>query len=111
MPKPEESDTFALPTGTPVIEIVRTAYTAAGLPVENQSDDARASAYVLRRHRRVGTPQSGHSQDRFARSRGPMAPITRSDGGLALAARTVKVSIHHDRSIASLRVHNARAHW
>jgi GntR family transcriptional regulator len=48
MPKAEESDTFDLPTGTPVIEIVRTAYTADGRPVEINRMTLDSSAYVLR---------------------------------------------------------------
>ena len=48
MPKPEESEAFELPTGTPVIEIVRTAYTAGGHPVEVNQMTLDASAYVLR---------------------------------------------------------------
>jgi GntR family transcriptional regulator len=48
MPKPKESDAFELPSGTPVIEIVRTAYTAEGRPVEINQMTLDASAYVLR---------------------------------------------------------------
>lgn len=48
MPRSDESDAFELPIGTPVIEIVRTAYTAEGRPVEINQMTLDASAYVLR---------------------------------------------------------------
>jgi GntR family transcriptional regulator len=49
MPQPEESDALALPAaGTPVVDIVRTAFTDAGRPVEVNDMILVASAYVLR---------------------------------------------------------------
>jgi GntR family transcriptional regulator len=49
MPQPEETDALDLPSaGTPVIDIVRTAYTDAGQPVEVNEMTLDASAYILR---------------------------------------------------------------
>jgi GntR family transcriptional regulator len=49
MPQPEESDALDLPSaGTPVVDIVRTAFTDAGRPVEVNEMTLDASAYILR---------------------------------------------------------------
>lgn len=49
MPKPEETEALDLPTsGSPVVDIVRTAYTDAGLAVELNEMTLDASAYILR---------------------------------------------------------------
>jgi GntR family transcriptional regulator len=49
MPQPEETDALDLPSaGTPVIDIVRTAFTDAGRPVEVNEMTLDASAYILR---------------------------------------------------------------
>lgn len=49
MPQPEETDALELPSaGTPVIDIVRTAYTHNGRPVEVNEMTLDASAYILR---------------------------------------------------------------
>jgi GntR family transcriptional regulator len=48
MPEPEESERLALPPGTPVMDIVRTAYTADGQIVEVNEMIADASSYVFR---------------------------------------------------------------
>jgi GntR family transcriptional regulator len=48
MPEPEESDRLQLPPGTPVVDIVRTAYTADGQIVEVNEMTADASSYVFR---------------------------------------------------------------
>jgi GntR family transcriptional regulator len=48
MPRPEELDAFDLPPGTPVVEIIRTAFTADGRPVEINQMTLDSSAYVLR---------------------------------------------------------------
>jgi GntR family transcriptional regulator len=48
MPEPEESERLALPPGTPVMDIVRSAYTADGQIVEVNEMTADASSYVFR---------------------------------------------------------------
>jgi GntR family transcriptional regulator len=48
MPEPSEVADLALVAGTPVVEIVRTAYTDDGQPVEVNEMVADASAYVFR---------------------------------------------------------------
>jgi len=49
MPQPEESDALDLPSaGTPVVDIVRTAFTDAGRPIEVNEMTLDASAYILR---------------------------------------------------------------
>jgi GntR family transcriptional regulator len=49
MPSPEETDALALPSsGTPVVDIVRTAFTDEGLAVEVNEMTLDASAYILR---------------------------------------------------------------
>jgi len=48
MPSEDEASILALNPGTPVITIVRTAYTDAGHPVEVNEMTLDASAYVLR---------------------------------------------------------------
>jgi GntR family transcriptional regulator len=48
MPEPAEVTELELAAGTPVMEIVRTAYTEAGRPVEVNEMVADASAYVFR---------------------------------------------------------------
>jgi GntR family transcriptional regulator len=49
MPQPEETEALDLPTGgSPVVDIVRTAYTDAGRPVEVNEMTLDASAYILR---------------------------------------------------------------
>src|SRR4051794_38419337 len=49
MPQPEESEALDLPgSGTPVVDIVRTAFTDAGRPVEVNEMTLDASAYILR---------------------------------------------------------------
>jgi GntR family transcriptional regulator len=48
-PQPEEAAELELPSsGTPVVEIVRTAFTEAGRPVEVNEMTLDASAYILR---------------------------------------------------------------
>jgi len=44
----EEAERLALPPGTPVMDIVRTAYTADGQIVEVNEMTADASSYVFR---------------------------------------------------------------
>jgi GntR family transcriptional regulator len=48
MPEPSEVSSLALAAGTPVVEVVRTAYTEDGTPVEVNEMVADASAYVFR---------------------------------------------------------------
>ena len=49
MPQPEEAEALDLPTGgSPVIDIVRTAFTDDGRPVEVNEMTLDASAYILR---------------------------------------------------------------
>jgi GntR family transcriptional regulator len=48
MPEPGESQRLELPPGTPVVDIVRTAYTADGQIVEVNEMTADASSYVFR---------------------------------------------------------------
>lgn len=48
MPEPGEASALDLPAGTPVIEVIRTAYTSDGQPVEVSEMTADASAYVFR---------------------------------------------------------------
>jgi GntR family transcriptional regulator len=48
MPEPSEVSTLDLAPGTPVIEVIRTAYTSDGQPVEVNEMVADASAYVFR---------------------------------------------------------------
>ena len=48
MPEPGEVSALALAPGTPVIEVIRTAYTSEGKPVEVSEMVADASAYVFR---------------------------------------------------------------
>ncbi|GIH92959.1 GntR family transcriptional regulator [Planobispora siamensis] len=47
MPHPLETDLLDLPAGTPVIVIMRTAYSAAGVPVEVNEMILDAASYVL----------------------------------------------------------------
>jgi GntR family transcriptional regulator len=48
MPEPAEAERLELPPGTPVVDIVRTAYTADGQIVEVNEMTADASSYVFR---------------------------------------------------------------
>jgi GntR family transcriptional regulator len=48
MPEPEETDRLQLPPGTPVVDIVRSAYTADGQIVEVNEMTADAASYVFR---------------------------------------------------------------
>jgi GntR family transcriptional regulator len=48
MPEPSEAQQLDIPAGTPVVEIVRTAYTASGQVVEVNEMTADASAYIFR---------------------------------------------------------------
>jgi GntR family transcriptional regulator len=48
MPEPGETIELGLAAGTPVVEIVRTAYTDDGHPVEVSEMIADAGAYVFR---------------------------------------------------------------
>lgn len=48
MPLPEETERLSLPAGTPVVEVVRTAYDREGLPVELNEMTADSSAYIFR---------------------------------------------------------------
>ncbi len=48
MPEPGEAERLSLPAGTPVVEIARIAYTAAGRIVEVNEMIADASAYIFR---------------------------------------------------------------
>lgn len=48
MPEPEEAQRLDVPPGTPVVEIVRTAYTINGQVVEVNEMTADASSYVFR---------------------------------------------------------------
>ena len=48
MPEPGEATSLDLPPGTPVIEVIRTAYTSDGQPVEVSEMVADAGAYVFR---------------------------------------------------------------
>lgn len=48
MPEPGEASALDLPAGTPVIEVIRTAYASDGQPVEVSEMVADASAYVFR---------------------------------------------------------------
>lgn len=48
MPEPEEAERLALPPGTPVVDVIRTAYTADGQIVEVNEMTADASSYVFR---------------------------------------------------------------
>jgi len=48
MPEPGEASALDLTAGTPVIEVIRTAYTSDGQPVEVSEMVADASAYVFR---------------------------------------------------------------
>lgn len=48
MPEPEEAEQLSLPPGTPVVEITRIAYTAAGRAVEVNEMTADSSAYIFR---------------------------------------------------------------
>ncbi|WP_066940197.1 GntR family transcriptional regulator [Microtetraspora fusca] len=47
MPHPRETDLLGLPAGTPIIAIIRTAYTAEGRPVEYNEMVLDAASYVL----------------------------------------------------------------
>ncbi|MBO3752919.1 GntR family transcriptional regulator [Streptosporangiaceae bacterium NEAU-GS5] len=47
MPQPRESDALSMPAGTPVIIVVRTAYTAGGIPIELNEMTLDAASYVL----------------------------------------------------------------
>ncbi|WP_084958740.1 GntR family transcriptional regulator [Thermoactinospora rubra] len=47
MPRPREAHDLSLPGGTPVIVVLRTAYTARGIPVELNEMILDAAAYVL----------------------------------------------------------------
>jgi len=48
MPEPDETDRLALPPGTPVVDLVRTAYTADGQIVEVNEMTADSASYVFR---------------------------------------------------------------
>ena len=48
MPEPTEAEELGLGPGTPIVEIVRTAYTSDGQAVEVNEMVADASAYVFR---------------------------------------------------------------
>jgi GntR family transcriptional regulator len=48
MPEPSEVAALQLAAGTPVVEVIRTAYTSDGQPVEVNEMTADASAYVFR---------------------------------------------------------------
>jgi GntR family transcriptional regulator len=48
MPEPSEVAALDLAAGTPVVEVIRTAYTSDGQPVEVNEMTADASAYVFR---------------------------------------------------------------
>lgn len=48
MPEPGETQELALAAGTPVVEIIRTAYTDDGHPIEVNEMTADAGAYVFR---------------------------------------------------------------
>jgi GntR family transcriptional regulator len=48
MPEPAEAVRLGLPPGTPVVDIVRTAYSADGQVVEVNEMIADASSYVFR---------------------------------------------------------------
>jgi GntR family transcriptional regulator len=48
MPEPSESEQLGLPTGTPVVDIARTAYTESGRIVEVNEMTADSSAYIFR---------------------------------------------------------------
>jgi GntR family transcriptional regulator len=48
MPEPGEAAALQLAAGTPVVEVIRTAYTSDGQPVEVNEMTADASAYVFR---------------------------------------------------------------
>jgi GntR family transcriptional regulator len=48
MPEPQEAERLALPPGTPVVDVIRTAYTADGQIVEVNEMTADASSYVFR---------------------------------------------------------------
>lgn len=48
MPEPAEAQELELPTGTPVVDIVRTAYEENGRVIEINEMTADASAYILR---------------------------------------------------------------
>ncbi|WP_433351779.1 GntR family transcriptional regulator [Microtetraspora malaysiensis] len=47
MPHPRETELLGLPAGTPIIAIIRTAYTAEGRPVEYNEMILDAASYVL----------------------------------------------------------------
>ncbi|GAB2571771.1 hypothetical protein GCM10027168_00580 [Streptomyces capparidis] len=47
MPTAQESARLALPAGTPVVDLCRTAYTAGGSPVEVNLMTLDASSYIL----------------------------------------------------------------
>ncbi|GLX00625.1 GntR family transcriptional regulator [Microtetraspora sp. NBRC 16547] len=47
MPHPREAELLGLPAGTPVIAIGRTAYTAAGRPIEHNEMILDAASYIL----------------------------------------------------------------
>lgn len=48
MPEPGEAERLNLPTGTPVVEIARIAYTSTGRIAEVNEMIADASAYIFR---------------------------------------------------------------
>jgi GntR family transcriptional regulator len=48
MPEPGESERLSIPAGTPIVDIVRTAYTSSGRVVEVNEMTADASAYIFR---------------------------------------------------------------
>ena len=48
MPEPSESEQLGLPTGTPVVDIARTAYTESGRIVEVNEMTADSAAYIFR---------------------------------------------------------------
>jgi len=48
MPEPGEVSALGLAPGTPVVEVIRTAYASGGQPVEASEMVADAGAYVFR---------------------------------------------------------------
>ena len=47
MPQPEEGRLLKMPAGTPVMVVVRTAYTIGGMPVELNEMIMDSASYVL----------------------------------------------------------------
>jgi GntR family transcriptional regulator len=61
MPQPEETEALDLPTsGSPVVDIVRTAFTEDGRAVEVNEMTLDASAYILQRLQRLTAPFHGN---------------------------------------------------